>query len=158
MRVHNQLADERIVIRADRIAFVDVRVEPHTGAAGPRFVACRSVSTWISRARPGSSPARIDPARWTSADRSARPAAGSVARTASTMAAASPLIAGSATIGRNERMQSELQVRTRASLSFDPLALWRIGFERPDDVLLGTEVALGDQTQYQILPRRFVHG
>src|ERR671913_1706365 len=29
--------------------------------------------------------------------------------------------------------------------------------ERNDDILLGAEVALRDQTQYQILPRRFVH-
>src|ERR687890_146422 len=29
--------------------------------------------------------------------------------------------------------------------------------ERADDILLGAEVALRDQTQYQILPRRFVH-
>src|SRR5215218_1100150 len=29
--------------------------------------------------------------------------------------------------------------------------------ERPDDVLLGAEVALGDQTQDQVLPRRLVH-
>ena len=30
--------------------------------------------------------------------------------------------------------------------------------EGPDDILLGAEVALRDQTQYQILPRRLVHG
>src|SRR5215210_9312208 len=29
--------------------------------------------------------------------------------------------------------------------------------ERPDDILLGAEVALRDQTQYQVLPRRLVH-
>src|SRR5215203_5755283 len=29
--------------------------------------------------------------------------------------------------------------------------------ERADDILLGAEVALRDQTQYQVLPRRFVH-
>src|ERR671912_2109346 len=29
--------------------------------------------------------------------------------------------------------------------------------ERADDILLGAEVALRDQTQYEILPRRFVH-
>jgi hypothetical protein len=29
--------------------------------------------------------------------------------------------------------------------------------ERADDILLGAEVALSDQTQYQVLPRRLVH-
>jgi hypothetical protein len=29
--------------------------------------------------------------------------------------------------------------------------------ERTDDILLGAEVALRDQTQYQVLPRRLVH-
>jgi hypothetical protein len=32
-------------------------------------------------------------------------------------------------------MQTELQVGSRARRALDPLALWRIGFERPDDVL-----------------------
>jgi hypothetical protein len=30
--------------------------------------------------------------------------------------------------------------------------------ERPDDILLGAEVVLRDQTQYQILPGRLVQG